>query len=340
MIDFIDISKTFIVKKQQTHALDHVSLQVQDGDIFGVIGFSGAGKSTLLRMVNGLETPTSGRVEVDGQNINTLPLSVLRQVRKRIGMVFQQFNLLNSKSVYDNIAIPLILNGVGDKEIHTRVTELLEFVGLSDKVNAYPMQLSGGQKQRVGIARALATNPSILLCDEATSALDPETTTSILRLLEKINRELKITILIVTHEIHVIQRICNKVAVMEHGRVVEYGSVLNVFSNPKEEITKKFVKTVIADTIPDSIVRELHQDRRNYKIVKLRFLGENVRENLLYRINKDFDVETNILFASVNELQQTVLGIFVVQLIGDNREIEKVTDYIQEQQLSWLEVTI
>ncbi len=340
MIDFIDISKTFTVKKQQIHALDHVSLQVQDGDIFGVIGFSGAGKSTLLRMVNGLETPTGGRVEVDGQDINTLPFSILRQVRKRIGMVFQQFNLLNSKSVYDNIAIPLVLNGVGDQEIHTRVIELLEFVGLSDKVNAYPMQLSGGQKQRVGIARALATNPSVLLCDEATSALDPETTASILRLLEKINRELKITILIVTHEIHVIQRICNKVAVMEHGRVVEYGSVLNIFSNPKEEITKKFVKTVIADTIPDSIVRELHQDRRNYKIVKLRFLGKNVRENLLYRINKDFDVETNVLFASVNELQQTVLGIFVVQLIGDNQEIEKVTDYIREQELSWWEVTI
>ena len=293
-----------------------------------------------MRMVNGLETPTGGRVEVDGQDINTLPFSALQQVRKRIGMVFQQFNLLNSKSVYDNIAIPLILNRVGDKEIHTRVTELLEFVGLSDKVNAYPMQLSGGQKQRVGIARALATNPSILLCDEATSALDPETTDSILRLLEKINRELKITILIVTHEIHIIQRICNKVAIMEDGRVVEDGSVLDVFSNPKEEITKKFIKAVIADIIPDSIVRELHQDRRNYKIIKLRFLGKNVRDNLLYRLNKDFDVETNILFASVNELQQTVLGIFVVQLIGDNQEIEKVTDYIQEQQLSWWEVTI
>lgn len=340
MIDFIDVSKEFTVKKQQIHAMEHVSLQIQDGDIFGVIGFSGAGKSTLLRMVNGLETPTIGRIEVDGQDINTLPFSELRQVRKRIGMVFQQFNLLNSKTVYGNIAMPLILNGVGEKEIHARVTELLEFVGLSDKVNAYPMQLSGGQKQRVGIARALATNPSILLCDEATSALDPETTDSILRLLEKINRKLKITILIVTHEIHVIQRICNKVAIMEHGRVVESGSVLNVFSNPQEEVTKKFVKTVIADSIPDSIVRELHQDQRNYKIIKLRFLGEQVRGNLLYSINKDFEVETNVLFASVNELQQTVLGIFVVQLIGDNQEIDKVIDYIREQKLSWWEVSI
>jgi D-methionine transport system ATP-binding protein len=291
-------------------------------------------------MVNGLETPTGGRIEVDGQDINTLSFSELRQVRKRIGMIFQQFNLLNSKTVYDNIAIPLILNRVGEKEIRARVSELLEFVGLSDKVNAYPNQLSGGQKQRVGIARALATNPSILLCDEATSALDPETTDSILRLLEKINRELKITILIVTHEIHVIQRICNKVAVMEHGRVIEWGSVLDVFSNPQQEITKKFVQTVIADKIPDSIVQKLHGDRQNYKILRLQFLGENVRDNVLYRINKDFDVETNILFASVNELQQTVLGIFVIQVIGDSPEIERVMDYIRNQQLSWQEVMI
>lgn len=340
MINFVDISKTFSVKKQQTNALDQVSLQVEDGDIFGVIGFSGAGKSTLLRMVNGLETPTTGRVEVDGKDINALPFSGLRQVRKGIGMVFQQFNLLSSKTVYDNIAIPLVLNRVGENEIRARVSELLDFVGLTDKVNAYPDQLSGGQKQRVGIARALATNPSILLCDEATSALDPETTDSILRLLEKINRELNITILIVTHEIHVIQRICNKVAVMEHGRVVEHGPVLEVFSNPQQAITKKFVQTVIADTIPDSIVQSLQADKRNYKLLKLRFLGDNVKENVLYRINKDFAVETNVLFASVNELQQTVLGIFVLQVVGSDADIEKVVDYIRERQLSWWEVTI
>lgn len=340
MINFIDISKTFTIKKQQIHALDHVSLQVGAGDIFGVIGFSGAGKSTLLRMVNGLEVPTDGRVEVDGQDINALPFSELRQVRKRIGMVFQQFNLLSSKTVYDNIAIPLILNRVPQSHIRARVSELLEFVGLSDRVGAYPDQLSGGQKQRVGIARALATNPSILLCDEATSALDPETTDSILRLLEKINRELKITILIVTHEIHVIQRICNKVAVMEHGRVIEWGSVLDVFSNPQRDITKKFVQTVIAEKIPDSIIRDLHRDSRNYKILRLQFFGENVRDNVLFRINREFDVETNVLFASVNELQQTVLGIFIIQVIGADLDIEKVIEYIRNQQLSWREVVL
>lgn len=340
MINFINISKTFTVKKQHIPALHDVSLQVQDGDIFGVIGFSGAGKSTLLRMVNALEKPTDGRIEVDGQDINTLPFSELRKVRKRIGMVFQQFNLLNSKTVYDNIAIPLVLNRVEKKDIQARVLELLDFVELSDKRNAYPAQLSGGQKQRVGIARALATNPSILLCDEATSALDPETTDSILRLLEKINDALNITILIVTHEIHVIQRICNKVAVMELGRVVEHGSVLDVFSNPKQDMTKKFVQTVIADKIPDGIIRVLQRDTRNYKIIKIRFLGENSSDNVLYHINKDFAVETNIVFASVNELQKTVLGIFTIQIIGSDPEIQKVIDYIQHHQLSWQEVTL
>jgi len=340
MINFINISKTFTVKKQHIPALHDVSLQVQDGDIFGVIGFSGAGKSTLLRMVNALEKPTDGRIEVDGQDINTLPFSELRKVRKRIGMVFQQFNLLNSKTVYDNIAIPLVLNRVEKKDIQARVLELLDFVELSDKRNAYPAQLSGGQKQRVGIARALATNPSILLCDEATSALDPETTDSILRLLEKINDALNITILIVTHEIHVIQRICNKVAVMELGRVVEHGSVRDVFSNPKQDMTKKFVQTVIADKIPDGIIRVLQRDTRNYKIIKIRFLGENSSDNVLYHINKDFAVETNIVFASVNELQKTVLGIFTIQIIGSDPEIQKVIDYIQHHQLSWQEVTL
>jgi D-methionine transport system ATP-binding protein len=254
MIDFIDISKKFWVKQQQIMALQHVSLQIDKGDIFGVIGFSGAGKSTLLRMVNALEVPTCGRVEINGQDINKLPFSKLRSVRKHIGMVFQQFNLLESKTVYDNIAIPLILNKVDKKRISQRVADLLAFVELSDKSNVYPAQLSGGQKQRVGIARALAMNPSILLCDEATSALDPETTESILKLLERINREMNITILVVTHEIHVIQRICNRVAVMEKGHLVETGSVLDVFSNPQKMMTRRFVQAVIPEAMSQQTV--------------------------------------------------------------------------------------
>jgi len=340
MINFVNISKTFTVKRQKIKALQHVSLQISDGDIFGVIGFSGAGKSTLLRMVNALEIPTEGRMEVDGRDINALDFSELRKVRKKIGMIFQEFNLLESKSVYDNVAIPLILNHVDKKLIQKRVTELLSFVELSDKALAYPSQLSGGQKQRIGIARALANNPSILLCDEATSALDPETTESILQLLKRINKKLNITILIVTHEIHVIQSICNRVAVMEHGSVVETGTVLEVFSNPQQNMTKRFVQTVIPDEIPPSIVETLHDDVRNYRLLKIRFLGNNAKRNIVYYINTHYKVETNILFASVNELQQTVLGIFIVQVIGDDSEINQVISYIERNKIQWQEVVL
>ena len=340
MIKFVDISKTFTVKKQKVQALSHISLEINKGDIFGVIGFSGAGKSTLLRMVNALEKPSTGQVIVNGEDINTLNITRLRQVRKQIGMIFQQFNLLNSKTVYDNVAIPLVLNKMAPEEIHKRVLELLQFVELSDKTAAYPNQLSGGQKQRVGIARALATNPSILLCDEATSALDPETTEAILKLLEKINKELKITILVVTHEIHVIQRLCNKVAVMEKGKLVETGSVLDVFGNPQQDMTKRFVRTVIPDTIPPSIVAALHKENKPFKLLKIHFLGEKAKDNVLYHINRFLEIETSVMFASVTELQKTVLGIFVIQVVGEAENFTKVTNYLDEQQLPWEEVSI
>ena len=340
MIQFMDISKTFQTKKDTIHALNHVSLTIDDGDVFGIIGFSGAGKSTLLRMVNALEVPTTGHVEIDGKNIDALSHKELRGVRKKIGMVFQQFNLLESKSVYDNIAIPLRLNKADTVQIRNTVMKLLQFVNLEDKADVYPGQLSGGQKQRVGIARALATNPSILLCDEATSALDPETTDNILQLLERINKELHITILIVTHEIQDIQRICNKVAVMEHGQVVEQGSVLDVFSNPQQNITKRFIQSVIPDTIPNTVIEKIRAQKDNYKIVKVRFLGDKATDNVLYEINQTFDVQTNVLFASVNELQKNVLGIFILQIIGTDTAIQHVMDYIDNKGLQWQEVII
>lgn len=340
MIQFKDVSKTFKSKGVTTQALQHVSLDIEDGDMFGVIGFSGAGKSTLLRMVNGLEMPTAGHVEINGQDLSQISHNEMRKLRKSIGMVFQQFNLLDSRTVFDNVAIPLRLNKVDKSKIHKKVMELLEYVNLADKADAYPGQLSGGQKQRVGIARALATDPSILLCDEATSALDPETTESILQLLERIHKELNITMLIVTHEIQVIQRLCNRVAVMEHGKVVEKGSVLEVFSNPQQDMTKKFVRTVIPDQIPPSVVAKIHEAKDNYKILKLRFLGDNATDHLMYHINKNFPVQTNILFASVNELQRTILGIFILQIIGDDAEIAKVVQYIDEQHVQWQEVDL
>ena len=335
-----NVTKIFDVNKQKVTALSDVNFTIEKGDIFGIIGFSGAGKSTLLRMINALEVPTSGHVEIDGVNINGLSFNDLRKVRKRIGMVFQQFNLLNAKSVHDNVAIPLILNKVPKSEIDKKVKTLLDFVDLGDKANAYPGELSGGQKQRVGIARALATDPSILLCDEATSALDPDTTESILQLLERVNRELGVTVVIVTHEIDVIQKICNRVVVMEHGKLIESGSVLEVFSKPKHETTKRFVRTVIPDEIPSTLKHTLACDKRPYTILKMHFLGNNTTDNVLYHINKTFDLETSVLFATVTELEHTVLGIFIVQFIGDDLEVGKVKEYLVTQGIEWQEVTL
>lgn len=319
-------------------ALQDVNLSIADGDIFGVIGFSGAGKSTLLRMVNRLEDPTEGEVLINGVNILAQSHDELRRMRKKIGMVFQQFNLLESRTVYENVALPLILNKTDAVQMERTVTTLLQFVGLSDKKDAYPSQLSGGQKQRVGIARALSTNPSILLCDEATSALDPVATEQILQLLKRINKELGITILIVTHEIDVIQKICNRVAVMELGRVVEQGSVLDVFSDPQKEITKRFVKTVIPNEVPQSVLEKLKAESRPYQLLRVRFLGDEAAENLFYHLNHDLGVETNILFANVCELQGEALGLFIIEVINEHDGVSKAKAYFDEHGLSWKEV--
>lgn len=335
MIQLVDVCKTFYRKTNNVHALNNVNMTIEDGDIFGVIGFSGAGKSTLIRLINGLEQPTSGKVIVNGDEINRLSKEELRKSRKQIGMVFQQFNLVNSKTVYENIAIPLILNKVHKDEIKKRVLQLLEYVELRDKIDSYPNELSGGQKQRIGIARALATNPSILLCDEATSALDPKTTISILQLLKKINKEFNITILIITHEMNVIRDICNKVAVMENGIVVEQGNVIDVFGNPQKEVTKNFVKTVIDDTIPQSIVKNLKDNLSNSTILKLKFIGSYGNDPILSKINKRFDVTTNILFATVNELKGSILSIIIIELVGNNTERSKAINYIQSMGIAY-----
>lgn len=340
MIEFQDVSKTFHLKNVEVQALSHVNLTVEKGDIFGVIGFSGAGKSTLLRMVNALETPTEGHVVINGQTIDTLNHQDLRLVRKNVGMIFQQFNLLGSKTVYENVAIPLRLNKIENAAVDQIVKNLLKFVSLDDKAHAYPGQLSGGQKQRVGIARALATNPSILLCDEATSALDPETTDQILDLLRKINKELKITILFVTHQIQVIQQLCNKVAVMELGKVVESGSVLDVFSDPQQPMTKKFVRTVIPDTIPKSIQEKLKKETRPYKLLKLRFLGDQASEGTIWELNQKFGLQTDIVFANVCELQQTALGLFTLQVIDEGDKLQKAEAYLTQQGILWKEVSL
>lgn len=330
IIDIRGVSKTFRSKAGEVAALKDVSLRVDKGDIYGIIGFSGAGKSTLIRLVNQLERPDSGSVKVDGRELTALSAKELRAARRDIGMVFQQFNLLERKSVYHNVALPLILEGTPKAAIKERVEEVLRIVELEDKRNTYVSQLSGGQKQRVGIARALATQPKIMLCDEATSALDPKTTESILALLKRINRELGVTILLITHQMQVIQRICTKVAVMEDGKVVEQGSVLGVFSAPREEITREFVRTVINDRIPASIMGLLETDHRPYRVEELRFIGETARKPVLSTISQLPDLEVNILGATVEEMQETILCLYLVQLIGEDRAIERAESVIDE----------
>ena len=340
MIRFEHVSKTFQTKNGPFDALKDVSFEIEKGDIYGVIGYSGAGKSTLIRMVNALETPTSGNVWVEGKDIGTLNQKELRNLRKGIGMIFQQFNLLESKNIYDNVAIALKLNGVSKKDIEKRVTELLDFVELSDKKYSYPGQLSGGQKQRVGIARALANNPSILLCDEATSALDPKTTDSILELLKKINEMLHITIVIITHEMNVIQKICNKVAVMDYGQVVETGSVIQVFSNPQSDIAKRFVGNLIRDVIPEPLVESIRRETRNSRLLRIKLENTDSTEPLLWEINRRFEVETNILYSTINVIQGIVVGIMLVLFIGTDEEIEKAEQYILESKEEYREVTL
>lgn len=340
MIRFEHVSKTFQTKNGPFDALKDVSFEIEKGDIYGVIGYSGAGKSTLIRMVNALETPTSGNVWVEEKDIGTLNQKELRNLRKGIGMIFQQFNLLESKTIYDNVAIALKLNGVSKKDMEKRVTELLDFVELSDKKYSYPGQLSGGQKQRVGIARALANNPSILLCDEATSALDPKTTDSILKLLKKINEMLHITIVIITHEMNVIQKICNKVAVMDYGQVVETGSVIQVFSDPRSDIARRFVGNLIRDVIPEPLVESIRRETRNSRLLRIKLENTDSTEPLLWEINRRFEVETNILYSTINVIQGIVVGIMLVLFIGTDEEIEKAEQYILESKEEYREVTL
>lgn len=340
IISFENLSKRYEKKGQTFVALDNVTFKVNKGDVYGLIGFSGAGKSTLLRMVNALETPTEGKVFVKGVDLTSLKESKLREIRKDIGMIFQEFNLLETKTVFDNIAIPLVLRHDNKQKIKARVEELLKFVGLEDKAKALLGELSGGQKQRVGIARALATEPEILLCDEATSALDPDTTESILNLLARVNKELNVTILFVTHTIRVVQKLCNKVAILEHGKLVENGSVIDIFSKPKSTIAKRFVETVIPSKIPESIVAELKKYEANYKVIRIFFHAEHATDDVIWQINAKLGVHTNVMFASVTELQGRVLSIITLQLTGNEEDFKKVEDYINSHGIAFEEVPV
>lgn len=330
VITFKNVKKIYETNDQSIAALNGVDLEIRKGEIFGVIGFSGAGKSSLLRCVNLLERPTSGSVTVDGQDLTTLSAKQLREAKQHIGMIFQHFNLLDSNTVFANVAKPLVLKGVKKDEVERRVTELLEFVDLADKADHYPDQLSGGQKQRVGIARALATQPSVLLCDEATSALDPQTTQHILRLLKQINQEYGITILLITHEMGVIREICDRVAVIEAGQLIESGTVFDVFSNPQTATAKNFVRSVMQDEIPASVQKVIDQRDAGHHIYKINFLGAGTGQPLLSQVAKRFDVDLNILHGSIMELQNIPFGSLLVELIGDATEIKRALQYIDQ----------
>ena len=333
MIQFEAVTKTYGTGEESIQALAGIDLTVQTGEIFGVIGFSGAGKSSLIRCVNLLERPTDGRILIHGKDLTTLSKKEIRETRKDIGMIFQHFNLLNSKTVYHNVAMPLLLSGVKKREVSQRVADLLEFVGLGDKADQYPDQLSGGQKQRVGIARALATNPSVLLCDEATSALDPETTQSILELLRKINLEYKITILIITHEMGVIREICDKVAVLENGIVQEQGTVFEVFTNPQHQTTQKFVRSIMNDQLPDSIINGI-SSKENPHIYRIQYTGSATGQPFLSKISREFDLDLNVLYGNITELQGIPYGNLIVEFIGERSQIQKALLSIQQQSIT------
>ncbi|HCP6201726.1 methionine ABC transporter ATP-binding protein [Pseudomonas aeruginosa] len=318
MIEFHDVHKTYRVAGREIPALQPTRLNIQAGQIFGLIGHSGAGKSTLLRLINRLEEPSGGRILVEGEDVTALDAEGLRRFRQRVGMIFQHFNLLSSKTVADNIAMPLRLaGGFSRAEVDARVSELLARVGLSDHAHKYPAQLSGGQKQRVGIARALACRPSILLCDEATSALDPQTTASVLQLLAEINRELKLTIVLITHEMDVIRRVCDQVAVMDGGAIVEQGDVADVFLHPQHPTTRRFVFE--AERVDED---ERHDDFAHVPglILRLTFRGEATYAPLLGTVARQTGVDYSILSGRIDRIKDTPYGQLTLALVGGDLE--------------------
>ncbi|KWQ04951.1 methionine ABC transporter ATP-binding protein [Acinetobacter harbinensis] len=329
MIEFKNISKHYQLKGQTIRALDQINLKIPAGSIFGIIGYSGAGKSTLIRLINLLERPDQGQVMINQTDFTALDARSLRQERTNIGMIFQHFNLLQTKTVAANIEMPLKLLGIHKAEREKRLNELLDFIDLKHKKDAFPDELSGGQKQRVGIARALANHPKILLCDEATSALDPQTTKSVLALLKKINQEQGITIVMVTHEMDVIETVCDYVAVMEQGQVIETGSTLDIFSQPKHPTTKNFIQTVLQQQLPVSILKNLENQNR-HSIYCLQFLGKSAQETVVQAVIKQFDISLNILFANMTEINGTVIGQMFIQLLGDPATIQQAIDFLQQ----------
>ncbi|MGJ7045034.1 methionine ABC transporter ATP-binding protein [Thermoanaerobacterium thermosulfurigenes] len=330
MIEIKNLSKVYNTNGKDVVALKDINLTISDGKIYGIMGLSGAGKSSLIRCINMLEKPTSGSILINGVEMTKLKPKELRNMRKKIGMIFQHFNLLMNSTVYENIAFPLKISKVSDSAIKKRVDELLDVVDLKDKKYAYPAQLSGGQKQRVGIARALANNPDIILSDEATSALDPTTTESILNLLKDINKQYGITIVVITHEMSVIRNLCDKVAVLEDGRIIEEGNVIDIFSNPSTETSKRFLKDMIAELPPDIL---LDDDNPNEEVLRLSFFGSSSNQPVISHMIKNFDVEVNIISGNIERVQNSQIGNLLIKISGGQNSIKDAIKFLENNGL-------
>lgn len=332
MIEFIQVDKVFNKNNQANKVLDDINLTITNGDIFGIIGYSGAGKSTLIRLINALERPTAGKVVIDGHDLAHYTMNEIRQVKRKIGMIFQGFNLLESKTVADNIGLPLLLGGVGQQARAQVVDELLDFVELTDKKRAYPNELSGGQKQRVSIARALVNKPHILLCDEATSALDPQTTRSILDLLKKVNKEQQVTIVLVTHEMSVVKHICNNMLVMEQGKIIEQGPVIELFKNPTSPVTRKFINSVIYDKLPTKILNKMVKNSIT-NIFRFEFLGSSCQQSVLSDaiLRAQGKIKINILFSNMIDVNDEVIGYMFVNIEGADHDIDDSVTYLKHK---------
>lgn len=333
MIELSNITKIYKTKSGNLTAVDRVNLSINTGEIYGIIGYSGAGKSTMIRLLNGLEKPTEGTVIVNGDDISAASGAKLRAARQKISMIFQHFNLLWSRTVEENIEFPLEIAGIAKQQRAKRVAELVELVGLKGREKAYPSQLSGGQKQRVGIARALANNPEVLLCDEATSALDPETTDAILELLLDINKRLGLTIVLITHEMHVIRKICHRVAVMEAGKVVESGEVLQVFQNPQAPITQKFVSQVSGTNETKESIEQILANYPTGKLVKVTFVGESTEQPIISQIIKEQGVDINIVHGSISHTANGPYGTLIVHINGTGAQVEKALKTLTAHEL-------
>ncbi len=335
MIEISKVNKVFYQGDREINALKDINLNIAQGTIFGVIGSSGAGKSTLIRCVNMLERPTNGSVIVDGVDLTKLSSKQLSEARRNIGMIFQHFNLLSSRTVFENIALPLELAGQAASHIDRKVSELLKLVGLADKRDTYPANLSGGQKQRVAIARALASDPKVLLCDEATSALDPATTQSILELLKEINRKLNITILLITHEMDVVKSICHEVAIIGDGELVEKGTVGEIFAHPKTELAHQFIRSTLDLSIPDDYQSRLQQTRveGSYPLVRLEFTGATVDAPLMSQISRKFNIDVSILSSDLDYAGGVKFGMMVAEIFGDEENDNAAIQFLRDNKV-------